>query len=54
MFSQSVSPGKSTTPLWKAARPRIFEQHKLALMGQEKDTKLGGKGRRGIKTQHIT
>lgn len=48
MFSENAASGKSTTPLRKATSPRIFDQHKLALMGQEKkDTKLGGKGCHG-------
>lgn len=42
VFSKSVAPDKSIMFQWKATYTRIFEQHKLALMG-EKDTKLVGR-----------
>lgn len=34
---------------WKATHPRIFKQHKLALMGQgkKKEHKIGYKGKEG-------
>jgi hypothetical protein len=37
-----VSTNKSTRLQWKAVHPRIFGQHKLALMGKDKDTKWRG------------
>lgn len=44
MFYESAASGKSTTLLLKAIRPKIFEQHKLALMGHEKRHKVGWEG----------
>lgn len=39
---QSVALDKLITIQWKTTHPRIFGQHKLALMGKDKDTKWRG------------
>lgn len=38
---KSIALGKSTTLLWKSTYPMMYEEHKLDLIGGNKEHKVG-------------